>query len=317
MRLFFVTDIHGSDLCFRKFLGAAGGRKRADVLVIGGDILGKVLVPIVHLRSGHYQATSRGRVYKLESKAAVREFELALAAFGTYGHPCGEEEAEEVRSNPELAESVLTKARIARLERWLDLAERRLQNSTVTLIINPGNDDPFYVDGLLRKSAKVIVPEGIAVELPDGLTMISTGYTNRTPWNCPRDIGENELAERIRRMTATISDFDGCIFNFHAPPFGTGLDLAPEIDAELRPVLDLGGNGVPVGSVAVLEAIRECQPLVGLHGHVHESHAFALIGRTMCFNPGSDYENGNLQGVFLEIGSDRRISFYGLTREDG
>jgi Icc-related predicted phosphoesterase len=317
MRLFFVTDIHGSDLCFRKFLGAVGGRKRADVLVIGGDIVGKALVAIVRRPAGRYQATSRGRVYELGSEAAVREFERVLADGGAYGYPCGADEAEEIRSNPEVAERVLAKARIARLERWLEFAERRLRNSTATVIINAGNDDPFYVDEVLRKSARVVFPEGKAVELPAGLTMISTGYTNRTPWNCPRDVEEDELAARIRRMTATLSDFDGCIFNFHAPPFGTGLDLAPEIDAELRPVLNLGGNSIPVGSVAVLEAIRECQPLVGLHGHVHESYAYTLIGRTICFNPGSDYENGNLQGVFLEIRSDRTISFYGLTREYG
>jgi uncharacterized protein len=239
-----------------------------------------------------------------------------LADGGAYGYPCEEDEDKEIRSNPEMAESILAKARIARLERWVELVERRLRDSTAAVIINPGNDDPFYIDDVLRKSARIVVPEGIKVELPDGLTMLSTGYTNRTPWNCPRDVEEDELAERIRRMTSMISDFSECIFNFHAPPFGTGLDLAPEIDADLRPVLSLGGSGTPVGSVAVLNAIRECQPLVGLHGHVHEAHAFSWIGRTICFNPGSDYENGNLQGVFLEI-RRKQISFCGLTREDG
>ncbi len=46
MRVFFATDIHGSDVCWRKFLNA-GKFHKADVLIMGGDMTGKAMVPIV------------------------------------------------------------------------------------------------------------------------------------------------------------------------------------------------------------------------------------------------------------------------------
>ena len=44
LRIFFATDVHGSERCFRKFLAAATVYE-AEVLLLGGDVAGKGLVP--------------------------------------------------------------------------------------------------------------------------------------------------------------------------------------------------------------------------------------------------------------------------------
>ena len=46
---------------------------------------------------------------------------------------------------------------------------------------------------------------------------------------------------------------------------------------------------IHAGSTAVRASIEKHQPLVGLHGHIHESKGFVTLGRTLCLNPGSEY----------------------------
>jgi Icc-related predicted phosphoesterase len=130
--------------------------------------------------------------------------------------------------------------------------------------------------------------------------MINCGWTNPTPWKTPRECSEEDLLKRIRDMTSKVKNMETSIFALHAPPYGTGLDEAPELDKELRPVKG-GTSRAPVGSTAVLQIIKECQPLLGLHGHIHEAKGATKIGRTLCLNPGSMYSEGMLQGVLLAI----------------
>ncbi|HKM50396.1 MAG TPA: hypothetical protein VJZ75_04375, partial [Candidatus Bathyarchaeia archaeon] len=58
-RIFFASDIHASDIAFRKFLNA-GNYYRADALLYGGDITGKALIFIEKDRDGNYQADFLG-----------------------------------------------------------------------------------------------------------------------------------------------------------------------------------------------------------------------------------------------------------------
>ena len=93
------------------------------------------------------------------------------------------------------------------------------------------------------------------------------------------------------------------------PPYDSRLDRAVELDAELRP-RHHGGQPVeiPVGSTAVRDVIDEFQPLLALHGHIHESRGEARLGRTLAINSGSEYNTGRLHGVVVEVGDDAVLS---------
>jgi Icc-related predicted phosphoesterase len=129
-----------------------------------------------------------------------------------------------------------------------------------------------------------------------------------TPWRCPRDIPENELLQKIENLASKLQNPGKSIFNIHVPPYGSGLDSAPELDEQFKPKLEPGGRFkmISVGSKAVHEAILKYQPLLGLHGHIHESKGFSKIGRTLCLNPGSEYQEGILRGVLIQL-SDGKI----------
>ena len=101
--------------------------------------------------------------------------------------------------------------------------------------------------------------------------MISTGYGNITPWNCPRDISETELGERIEAAIAGVQDVQSSIFNLHVPPYNSSLDIAPRLDTSASPPKAIPGELAPVGSHAVRSAIEQHQPMLALHGHIHES----------------------------------------------
>ena len=94
--------------------------------------------------------------------------------------------------------------------------------------------------------------------------------------------------------------------NFHCPPAETSLDQAPALTDDLRPIV-FGGRVMtkPVGSTSMRAAIEQHQPLLGLHGHIHESRGAERLGRTLCVNPGSDYGEGILRGAIIEVVNGR------------
>jgi len=175
----------------------------------------------------------------------------------------------------------------------------------VRIITAPGNDDPYEVDDLIRERGgdRVVLMEGEVTEIAPGHEMLSTGWSNHTPWNTHREFDEPVIREHIDAMASRLAHPEAAIFNIHVPPYGTGLDDAPELDADLKPVQ--GGNVMkPVGSTAVRDAILKHQPMLALHGHIHESRGIQKLGRTICINPGSVYGEGILQGVIVELGMD-------------
>jgi Icc-related predicted phosphoesterase len=179
---------------------------------------------------------------------------------------------------------------------WVGLAEERLSGTGIRCIINGGNDDQFEIDPILQESDYVEHPEGSVLWIDDHHEMISTGYSNISPWEgLPRDISEEDLKNKISEMVAKVQNMENAIFNFHCPPYDTGIDGAPKLDEELKPVT-IGGQlmTIPVGSIAVREAIEEYQPLLELHGHIQESKGSRRVGRTLCLNLGSEYPEGVL-----------------------
>jgi Icc-related predicted phosphoesterase len=310
-RLFFATDIHGSDVCWKKFLNA-GAFYQADVLVLGGDMTGKALVPIVRLPDGSYRATLLEQQFILDSRQAVAEIERSIRSRGYYPFHTDEAGLAGLLADAHKVDALFKQQMLETLERWMALAEERLTGTRVRCFVCPGNDDLLEVDEIVQRSSCVTLSEGRAVAIDGDFSMISTGWSNRTPWHTYREASEEELAARIERMVAEAPDMAHTIFNFHCPPYASRLDDAAELDAELRPV-NAGHATVPVGSTAVRAAIERYQPPLSLHGHIHESKGAVRIGRTLAINPGSMYEQGLLLGALIDLDRRKGVKNYLLT----
>jgi Icc-related predicted phosphoesterase len=309
VRLYFATDIHGSETCFKKFLNA-GKLYKADAIIMGGDITGKTVTPIFESNNG-YQCRLLGETIHVEDERALEKLEEKIRGIGSYPLVTSEEEFKALQENEEKRLALFESAITASLERWVQLADQRLSNTDIECYISPGNDDIPAVDNVLEKSERIINPNERIVLVKGRHEMLSLGYSNITPWMCPRDVSEETLKDKLDRLTMDVQNPKLTIYNIHVPPYGTGLDEAPELDEQLRPKLE-PGRGVktkPAGSLAVREIIAHQQPLLGLHGHIHESRGFARIGRTLCLNPGSEYQEGVLKGVLIQVSEDRIRDF--------
>ena len=298
-KLFYASDIHGSEKCFLKFVNA-GKFYKADALVLGGDITGKMIVPLIH-RDGKYHARFLGRDFVAETEAEIAEVEKSIRMNGFYPAIMEPDEHAHFQADETARTEMIDRLVLKSVERWIDIAETRLKGTGIRCFINAGNDDDDYVDEALKKSDVVENHEGGVVDLDGDLQMIVCGFSNRTPFDSPREKDEPELEAYINNIIPKLKDPASAIFTLHVPPYNSGLDSAPMLKD--GGVVTKGGHTVmaPVGSTAVRKVIEQAQPLLGLHGHVHESRATKSIGRTLCINPGSEYSEGILRGALISF----------------
>ena len=311
MRLFFATDVHGSQTCWRKFLNS-GKHYDADVIVLGGDMTGKALVPVVHDGGERWHATLLENRNDLDGEGAVAEFEQAVSRRGYYPFRTTPEEVHELSQDDERATELFRELMLQRVEEWMNLADERLEGTDLRCFVCPGNDDQFEVDEIIARAKRVEACEGAVVEMGD-LQMASTGWANRTPWKTYREEDEPDLSARIEKVVSQLTASpDHSIFSFHCPPYASGLDEAPQLTEDMR--LEHAGRApVPTGSTAVREAIERHQPMLSLHGHIHEGRGNARIGRTLCINPGSSYEQGELLGAVVDLQGGKKVKRFVLT----
>lgn len=297
MRVFFATDIHGSEVCWRKFLNAAAFYK-ADMVILGGDVTGKVMVPIT-AHDGYWEVVLGGETRRLDTREELADAERQIRNRGSYPAVMSPDELAWLSREEGAVDQRFAAEMTRSLDRWLDMADEKLKGGDIPCVLNGGNDDIFQIDELIESSPCVSFGEGKLIDL-GGFPLISMGWTNPTPWDTFREAPEEQLAAKIDEVARLVPDMERAIFNFHAPPYGTGLDEAPALDASLRP---MHGGAVmkPVGSTAVREAILAYQPLLSVHGHIHESRGVARLGRTLALNPGSVYGDGVLQGALLDL----------------
>ncbi len=302
-RLFYASDIHGSEKCFLKFVNA-GKFYKADALVMGGDITGKMIVPLIR-RDGKYVARFLGRDFTSETDEECKEIEKTVRMNGFYPVRMEADEHAHLQENETARQEMIDRLVLQSVERWIDMAETRLAGTGIRCFINAGNDDEDYVDEALKKSDVVENHEGGVVDLNDQLQMIVCGYSNCTPFDSPRELDEPALETYITNIVPKLKDPSSAVFTLHVPPFNSGLDSAPMLKD--GGVVTKGGHTMmaPVGSTAVRKVIEKFQPLLGLHGHVHESRATKMIGRTLCVNPGSEYSEGILRGVLVNFKGNR------------
>jgi len=300
-RVFFATDLHGSSLCFRKFLNA-GKFYKANVVIVGGDITGKMVVPIIDHGDGTCSTYYYGTETIMKTKEQLLSFESTIQSFGYYPHMVSPHEMDELRGSPQQVDELFSSLMLDRTREWVKLADERLAGTEIKCFIQPGNDDRYEIDDVLKTSRTVINPEGCVYWIDDHHEMISTGHANQTPWKCPRDITEEDLEERIEAMAVRVKNMSNCVFCMHCPPYDTPLDQAPKLDQEFKPQTD-GGKliMIPAGSRAVRNTIEKYQPLLSLHGHIHESKGSTKTGRTLSLNPGSEYGESILRGALVDL----------------
>ena len=311
-KIFFTTDVHGSERTFRKFL-SAGKLYEADVVMLCGDITGKMLVPIVKWPDGTYS----GRVLGLEEKARTEEelkkLEGKLCNMGFYPYHTDPDGMKGMQAEPARVSEIFKRLMLERLERWVKSAEEQYRDSGIKCVMTGGNDDLPEVDAVLDKSDYVINSDRKVVKLTDEYEMMTIGEANMTPWKCPRDVTEEELKELIDSLAGKVENIHNCTFNLHVPPIDSTLDTAMVLDSSVDPpkVAMKGGQPVTagVGSTAVRGCIEKYQPLLGLHGHIHESRGVINIGRTVCVNPGSEYGEGILRGAIVNLAKDKVLSY--------
>jgi len=298
MKVFFATDIHGSETCWRKFLNAAAFYK-ADMVILGGDVTGKVMVPIVSLQPGHWEVTFGGQRIQLDTEAELDNIKRKIRDRGYYPAVMSGDELDSLNAEDGSVDRRFTQEMTKGLEAWLDMADGKLRGGEIPCILNGGNDDIWEIDDIIERSPSVSFAESKVLDI-GGFYLASMGWTNPTPWNTFREAPEDVLAAKIDAVVASIPDMGRAVFNFHAPPYGTGLDEAPALDENMRPIHG-GAVMKPVGSTAVKAAIQKYQPILSVHGHIHESKGVLRLGRTLTMNPGSSYSDGVLQGAVLDL----------------
>jgi uncharacterized protein len=311
-RIYFATDVHGSETCWRKFLRAAEFYE-ANLLILGGDVTGKALVPILDTGGGHYQVVLQDQRHEFEGASELTRYRELIRSRGLYPIVVTSDELSELQADSAKLDARHREEVRRTIEQWVALADERLPKTGARCFMCPGNDDIFEIDDAIAASEHIELAEGRVIDMGAGYQMLSTGWANETPWKTHREQPEAQLAERIDAMIAqATAPPERLIFNLHCPPHGTSLDEAPKVTADLQ-IVDGGRVMAHVGSTAVRDAIRTAEPALSLHGHIHESRATARLGRTLAINPGSSYEQGVLQGVVVELDGKRSLKKHALT----
>lgn len=309
IRLFFATDVHSSDVVFNKFVKAAEYYK-VNALILGGDLTGKFLAPFIKEADGTYFTDFQGNPVRMNNDVELKRMEDTVRTAGYYVYRMSREEYNQTKEDKTKVDRIFLEKMFEVLERWIDLAEAALAKSGVPLFITGGNDDPYEVDDFMRahSTRHVKYCEGEVVDVL-GYEMLASGYSNMTPWKLPRDLTEEELGVALEKVASKVKNPQRSIFTIHVPPYDTGLDLAIWLNEDLK--YQHYGQPIegPVGSHAVFNLLDKYQPMVSLHGHIHESRCFYKLGKTTCFNPGSEYTEGTLRGVIVNLKGDKMESY--------
>lgn len=308
--IFFATDVHGSDICWKKFI-SAGKFYKAEVIILGGDMTGKAIVPIIHQGGDAWKAVLLQQEFMLHGEAEVNDMAQKITSRGYYPYRTTPDEIAELNARPERVDEIFRSEVMKRAEQWLAYADEKLAGTGIRCYVAPGNDDMFALDDMIRGSKHVLLSEGQVVQLDQHHEMMSSGWSNITPWHTYREEEEEQLRARYDAMLVKLKDPANAVFNIHVPPYGSTLDEAPELTADMKPK-DAGRSLIPVGSRAVRAIIDRYQPLLGLFGHIHEAKGVIRLGRTLCINPGSMYEQGRLLGALLTL-ERNKIKNYVLT----
>ncbi|MGH2843157.1 MAG: metallophosphoesterase family protein [Solirubrobacteraceae bacterium] len=303
-RIYIASDLHAAEKAWRKFINAIKANVyKADVALLAGDLTGKAIVPIIE-RNGAYETELLGVQRRARGAEQLTELQRDIADIGFYSFVTSDAEAQRLSGDETGRDQLLERLMVERVHEWMALATERLADSQVPLYLIPGNDDEHSIDAALDTPGyRPVNGDGRVVDLPGDLQLLASGWSNHTPWATPREESEDQLYERLDALARQVRDPRRAIFMIHVPPYDSGLDEAPLLDENLRPTISAGDvlRG-PVGSTAVRRIIETYQPVLSVHGHIHESGGERKIGKTVCINPGSEANHGILRGYLVDIG---------------
>jgi uncharacterized protein len=306
-RLYVCSDIHASEGTWRKFVNAMKANVyEADAAVIAGDLMGKALVTVVASEGGdHWTAEVLGRRKVARNEEELAYLERSIADLGYYAVRVTEAERSAMDADPELVRRTFNEQITRRVRDWMELAAERLEGSGVPVYLMPGNDDDFEIDPILAESKYCQNVNEQVVELTPWHQLVSVGWSSPTPWSTPRELPEEEFLDLLSTLMNPVRDPRKLVMMTHVPPYDSGLDTAPLLSPHLRPTASAGDvlRG-PVGSTGVRKAIETFKPVLGVHGHIHESGGERQIGETLCVNPGSEANNGVLRGYLIDLTAD-------------
>jgi uncharacterized protein len=307
IKLFFVTDIHGSNVCYRKFLNALP-IYGVDVAVLLGDLTGKVLVPFVEKTSSSWECTLMGQHVDIETQDELANYKKVIENAGYYWVHQSRDEFAATKADPAKIDTLFKSLVLTRVQEWLDLADERLDGKPFKMYMCPGNDDWFTIDDMID-AAKLIHPCDNRVVEFDGHEMVTSSASNPTPWDTPREMSEEKLETHLAGLCEQVKNPETAIFNFHVPPHGYSLDLCPKLDENLVMAAE---EKIHAGSLGAKKMVEKYQPLLGLFGHIHESRGAQKAGRTLMINPGSEYSEGILKGVIVML-DKKKVKDYVFT----
>ncbi len=303
-RLYIASDLHAAEKAWRKFVNALSRNiYKADIGLLAGDLTGKAIVPIIE-HDGRYDTELFGVHRVARNDEELVALQRDIADVGYYSFTTTAQESERLAGAEADRDELLHRLMNDRVTEWMSLATERLSDGEVPLYLIPGNDDDFGIDEILNRPGYAPVnADGKVVEMPGGIQLLACGWSNHTPWQTPREESEDELYARLDALAKQVDDPRKAVFMIHVPPHDSGLDTAPLLDENLRPTVSAGDvlRG-PVGSTAVRRVIEEYQPLLSIHGHIHESGGERKIGNTLSINPGSEANHGVLRGYIVDIG---------------
>ena len=306
-RILYASDFHGSEAFFRKFLSAAT-QYEADILVTGGDLTGKAMIPIIHQGGGRYAGHLFGRQELPATPEELQQLKQTISNVGFYPIVLEPDEAAELEADSARMGQRFEQEMCTRIRQWLELYAEKIAPQGKTLYFLPGNDDLFSIDEVIAEfeDANVRNPDRRCYWVDEDHELVGLSYANMTPWRCSRDIEEQQLAGHLEEIVAMLEHPERAVMVLHVPPYDSGLDVCPELDENLE-IVHRGGQILtkPVGSSAVREMLERVQPLLSLHGHIHEAPGHTRIGRTLAINAGSEYAEGILKAAIINLERER------------
>jgi len=300
-RILYGSDFHGSDVVYRKFLSAAF-QYQADVLIVGGDVTGKAMVPVIDHGNGIFTSSLFGKDLSASNTEALEKIKKDISSVGFYPIIIGQAEADELENDPVKMASRFEAEMCQRIREWMQLADEKLTPNKKTLFFMAGNDDLASIDETIAEYKNIHNPDLARFEIEGGYDVIGLSYANMTPWRCARDLEEEDLKAKLDQLKGLVRNPETTIAVLHVPPYNSALDTCPELDKNLK-IITQGGQVVmkAAGSTAVKTFIDEVQPMLSLHGHIHESPGHVRIGRTLSINAGSEYAEAILKAAIINL----------------
>jgi uncharacterized protein len=262
--VFFVSDLHGRTSRYQKLFDAIL-REKPEAVLIGGDILPHGWCGHEALEFSHQDFINDFLVRNL----------LALRAALGAGYPrifviLGNDDAR-------IEEAAVLDAAARGVWEYIHLRSVRFKGYMIYgyAYVPP---TPFLLKDWERYDvSRYTDPDAVSPE---------EGW--RTHPVSEHEIRYATIKNDLDQMTRN-QDVARSIFLFHSPPYQTKLDLS----ARAGRIVDHVPLDCYLGSIAVRRFIESRQPLLTLHGHIHESARLSgcwrdRLGRTHCFSGAHD-----------------------------